>query len=148
MSGRTLTIWASLILSTYHVCVCELLNCRSEHVHSKIACYFRPQGWQGNGYVSNLPRRLVNAKLMDKISAQAFDVKTDLDHHPFQSCSERNMQCFPPKPWFRLCMRFWIYIYWYYWNVYYILYMYTYYVYIYILYVIYIIIYIICFIAI
>jgi hypothetical protein len=107
MSGKTLTIWGSLILSTYHMCVCELLNCRSEHVHCKIACYFRPQSWQGNGYVSNLPRRLVNAKLMDKISAQAFDVKTDLDHHPFQ----RNMHSFPPKPWFRLCMWFRIYIY-------------------------------------
>ena len=113
MSGKTLTIWGSLILSTYHMCVCELLNCRSEHVHCKIACYFRPQSWQGNGYVSNLPRRLVNAKLMDKISAQAFDVKTDLDHHPFQ----RNMHSFPPKPWFRLCMWFRIYI-----NMYYILY--------------------------
>ena len=122
MSGKTLTIWGSLILSTYHMCVCELLNCRSEHVHCKIACYFRPQSWQGNGYVSNLPRRLVNAKLMDKISAQAFDVKTDLDHHPFQ----RNMHSFPPKPWFRLCMWFRIYIYiciyWYYINMYYILY--------------------------
>ena len=134
MSGKTLTIWGSLILSTYHMCVCELLNCRSEHVHCKIACYFRPQSWQGNGYVSNLPQRLVNAKLMDKISAQAFDVKTDLDHHPFQ----RNMHSFPPKPWFRLCMWFRIYIYMYILILYkYVLHI-IYYIYIDIIYVIYI----------
>ena len=140
MSGKTLTIWGSLILSTYHMCVCELLNCRSEHVHCKIACYFRPQSWQGNGYVSNLPRRLVNAKLMDKISAQAFDVKTDLDHHPFQ----RNMHSFPPKPWFRLCMWFRIYIYMYILILYkYVLHI-IYYIYIDIIYVIYI--YILCYI--